>query len=78
LLLVETSPLYAVTLAVLAGDAAGNFHLFVPLPVAVLLSGISAGMFLAKRNAMAMVAPLSAIVFATTSPVHRLLEPRKQ
>jgi competence protein ComEC len=76
-IVVEIPPLYTTTAAVLAGDALGNFHFFVPLWIAVALTALSAGLFLVRRNAPAIVTALSAIVLAATAPVHQLLVPMR-
>ena len=75
LVLAETPPLYTVTIALVAGDALGNFHVFIPVWIAIVFAAIAAALFLATRPAAATTIALIAIAAVATVPVHRLLEP---
>jgi competence protein ComEC len=74
--LLETPPLYTVTLAIVAGDALGNSGIFFPLWIAIALAVSATVLFMASRPALAMAIALAGISAAATVPVHQLLYPR--
>jgi competence protein ComEC len=74
-LLLQTSPLYLSTLALIAGDALGNLHVWVPLWAAVAPAVVAAALFLLSRPLMGMVVALIGLSAASTLPVGRLLAP---
>ncbi|MGH7917153.1 MAG: ComEC/Rec2 family competence protein, partial [Candidatus Binataceae bacterium] len=76
-LLTRFPPIYAVTLAVVAGDAIGTRGLDVPLSLALILSLLAALGFIAGRPVLATGVALCAIAAAATIPAARILSPRR-
>lgn len=74
-LLLQTPPLYLSTLAIIAGDALGNFRVFMPSWTAVAAAIISAAFFLCDRRLPGIVVALFGLVSAATLPVNQLLNP---
>jgi competence protein ComEC len=72
---VRFPPIYAVAIAIVAGDALGNFRIFFPLELACVLAGITLALFLCARRSAGVAVALVAIVAAMTVPVHQMLEP---
>ncbi len=70
----ELPPLYLVTLAMVAGDIAGNAHLFAPPWFIVSAALVAALMFLTARPAAGIAFALIGIVAAATLPVRQLIE----
>jgi competence protein ComEC len=73
--LIETPPLYLVTIAIVLGDALGNAWCFAAPWFAIVLGALAGATFLASRRAAAMALVLAGLVAAATIPVHHLLEP---
>jgi competence protein ComEC len=71
----EFPPIYVASLATLAGDALGNFHVFLDLRLAVLLAVVATILFCVARATGGYVAAFLAITAAATIPVHQLLAP---
>ncbi len=69
----EMPPLYLVTLAMVAGDIAGNAHLFVPAWFIASAALIAALMFLSARPVAGVALALIAIAAAGTVPVRQLI-----
>ena len=69
------APIYAVAIAVVAGDALGNFHLAIPLPFAVALAALALGAFLSARSVLGVVIAYVAIACAATAAVANVLAP---
>ncbi len=74
-LLLETPPLYLSTLGVIAGDALGNLHVFIPSWVAVAAATIATLLFAFRYRSVGMIAALFGLVSASTLPVSHLLAP---
>ena len=70
-----TPPLYSVTAAMIAGDAAGNLGLELPLWIAAALAIAAAVLMTARRTATGLIVALIAIAAAATIPSWRLLNP---
>lgn len=66
-------PLYLVCLAIVAGDALGNFGLFVPIAIAGALALLAAACFVAARAGLGTALAVAAIAAAATAPVRYLL-----
>src|SRR5579864_2049494 len=71
----EFPPIYVASLATLAGDALGNFHVFLDLRLAVLLGAVATILFCASRPIAGLVTAFLSIAAAATVPVHHLLAP---
>jgi competence protein ComEC len=71
----DLPPIYIAAFAILAGDALGNFHVFLDLRLAVLLAVVATILFCASRPIAGLVAAFLAIATAATVPVHHLLAP---
>src|SRR5690349_5029390 len=71
----EFPPIYVASLATLAGDALGNFHVFLDLRLAVLLAAVATILFCVARPIAGLVAAFLSIAAAATIPVHHLLAP---
>ena len=74
--LLETPPLYTVTLAIVAGDALGNCGVFLPLWIGIALAVSATVLFMASCPTLATAIALAGISAAATVPVHQLLYPR--
>ncbi len=72
---VRCPPIYAVAIAVVVGDALGNFGFVVPFELAVCLSAVALGLFLIRAPGLAVAFALATIVRGMTEPVHRLMSP---
>src|SRR5690242_1308919 len=72
---VRTPPIYAVAMAVVAGDALGNCGVFFPLAIACALALFAFALFLGARRSAGVAVALVAIVAAMTVPVRDMLEP---
>ncbi len=70
------APIYAVAIACVAGDALGNFHLAISLPLALALAALALGSFLAARPTLGLTAAYLALAFAASAAAANLLEPR--
>jgi len=68
-------PIYAVAVAILAGDALGNCHIAIPLWFALAVGALSLGAFLAARRTLGLAAAYLAIALAATVSVANVLEP---
>ncbi len=68
-------PIYAVAIAILAGDALGNFHIAVPLGLALGVGALSLGAFLAARRTLGLAAAYIALALAATAAVTNVLAP---
>jgi competence protein ComEC len=73
--LLNTPALYLATGAIVAGDALGNLHLFVPLGVAIGFAVAAMGAFLLGRAASGILLAVLGIIAAATVPAYRLLAP---
>src|SRR5208283_2784323 len=69
------APIYAVAIAVVAGDALGNFHLAISLPFAVALAALALSAFLFARPVLGATIAYLAIACAATAAVANLLAP---
>ncbi|MGH8013419.1 MAG: DNA internalization-related competence protein ComEC/Rec2 [Candidatus Binataceae bacterium] len=76
-LLTRFPPIYSVTLAVVAGDAIGNYRIALPLWFALILGLVGAIAFIVKRPAVATGLALCAIMAAATIPAARILSPER-
>ena len=74
-LLDRLPPIYAVALAVVTGDAIGNFHVAIPVSLALAVSVLALGAFLAAREALGLVAGYVAIALAASVAVANVLQP---
>ncbi len=68
-------PIYAVAIAILAGDALGNLHVAMPLWPAIAFALAALILFLDSRPNLGLSIAYVAIVFAAAASVTRLLEP---
>lgn len=73
--LIDFPPLYAATIALVAGDALGNARVFVPLGFAIALAVAATTAYLLARPELAFAFAFAAIAAAATIPVHNLLAP---
>jgi hypothetical protein len=55
-LLERIAPIYAVATSIVAGDALGNFHIAIPLSLALALGALALGAFLAARRTLGLAA----------------------
>ena len=69
------APIYAVAVAIVTGDALGNFHLALPLWLASTLAVVALGSFLASRRTLGLVAAYLAIAMTANVAVANILEP---
>jgi competence protein ComEC len=69
------APIYAVAIAVAAGDALGNFHLAIPPPLAWTLAGLAVSAFLAARRTLGLAAAYVALALAAATAVANVLAP---
>lgn len=72
---VRCPPIFAVAIAVVGGDALGNYHIFFPLWMAVLAAVVAFGLFLVRRSGAGVAFALIGILLASTLPVRRVLTP---
>lgn len=72
---VRFPPIYAVAIALLAGDSLGNWRIFVPLWVAGALGAAALLLFIAARRGAGVAIALAAIAASATVPVHAILSP---
>ncbi len=72
---VRFPPIYAIAIAIVAGDGLGNFHLFFPLWLAALTAIGALALFLARKPSAGVATALGAIALASTVSVHRMLTP---
>ncbi len=68
-------PIYAVAVAVVAGDALGNFHVAIPLWLALTVAMLALGAFLAAGGTLGLAAAYGAIALAAAVAVGIVLEP---
>jgi competence protein ComEC len=68
-------PIYAIAIAVVAGDGLGNCGIFIPLWLAGAMGLAAAALFLRAHRDAGVAIALAAIVVAATVPVHRMLAP---
>jgi competence protein ComEC len=71
------APIYAVAIALVAGDALGNFHVATPLWLASTIAVIALAAFLAARPALGLGAAYLAIAMTANVAVAHMLEPRR-
>jgi len=69
------APIYAVAVALVAGDALGNFHIATPLWLASALALIALAAFLTARPALGLGAAYLAIAMTANVAVANMLEP---
>jgi competence protein ComEC len=62
-------------MAVVSGDALGNFHVAIPLWLALAVAMLALGAFLAARPTLGLGAAYLALVLAATAAVSNVLEP---
>jgi len=74
-LLERVAPIYAVAISVAAGDALGNFHIAIPLPLALALGVLALGAFLAARRTLGLAAAYVALALTATVAVANVLDP---
>jgi len=77
-LLERIAPIYAVAIAVVSGDAAGNFHLAIPLSLALAVAALALGAFLAARRTLGLAAAYLAIALAAAAGVANVLDPPRE
>jgi competence protein ComEC len=68
-------PIYAVAIAVVVGDALGNFHLTVSPWLALAVAGVALSALLASRRMFGLAVTYVAIALAANVAVANLLEP---
>jgi competence protein ComEC len=68
-------PIYVIALAILAGDALGNFHLAIPPWFAWTISGLALAAMLTARPTLGLAAAYLAIALAANVAVANLLDP---
>jgi len=71
------APIYAVAIAVVAGDALGNFHLAIPLWLASTLALVALGAFLSSRRTLGLAVAYLAIAMTANVAVANMLEPQR-
>ena len=76
-LLERVAPIYAVAIAIVAGDALGNFHVASSLSLALALAALALGAFLAARRTLGLAAAYLALALAASAAVANVLEPRE-
>ena len=69
------APIYAVATSIVAGDALGNFHIAIPLSLALALSVLALGAFLAARRTLGLAAAYVALALTATVAVANVLDP---
>ncbi|MGA6971214.1 MAG: DNA internalization-related competence protein ComEC/Rec2 [Candidatus Binatus sp.] len=67
--------IYAVAIAVVAGDALGNFHFTISPWLAVSIAGLALGALLASRRTLGLAATYLAIALAANVAVANVLDP---
>ena len=67
------APIYAVAVALVAGDALGNFHIATPLWLASVLALIALAAFLTARPALGLGAAYLAIAMTANVAVANML-----
>ncbi|HUA35432.1 MAG TPA: DNA internalization-related competence protein ComEC/Rec2 [Candidatus Binataceae bacterium] len=72
---IRIAPIYAVAIAIVAGDAAGNFHLYAPLWTSVALAFAMLVAMLARRPRLGLAAACLAIACAASVAVEGVLAP---
>lgn len=72
---IKFPPIYAVAIAIVAGDGLGTFHVFFPLWIAAIASLGALAFFLSRRADAGIATALLAIALASTVPVRRMLTP---
>jgi competence protein ComEC len=72
---VSFPPIYAIAIAVVAGDGLGNCGISIPLWIAAALGLAAVALFFRARRDAGVAIALAAIVAAATVPVHRMLAP---
>ncbi len=72
---VRFPPVYAVAIAIVAGDALGNLGIFPPLWAGAVLGLGALALFLGSRRSVGVAMALGAILAASTVPAHRMLAP---
>ncbi len=77
-LLERIAPIYAVAISVAVGDALGNFHVAIPLPLAWALSVLALGAFLAARRTLGLAAAYVALSLTATVAVANVLDPPRE
>ncbi len=70
------APIYAVAVAVVAGDALGNFHFAAPMWLAFTFAVIALGAFLTSRRTLGLAAAYLAIAMTANLAVANVLDPR--
>jgi len=73
-LLERIAPIYAVAIAIAAGDALGNLHLAIPLPLALAVAALALGAFLADRQTLGFAAACVALALSATVSVANVLD----
>jgi competence protein ComEC len=74
-LLERIAPIYAVAISVAAGDALGNLHLAISIPLALTLAGLALCAFLAARRTLGLAAAYIALALAAAAAVAGVLAP---
>jgi competence protein ComEC len=77
-LLERIAPIYAVAISVAVGDALGNFHVAIPLPLALAVSVVALGAFLAARRTLGLAAAYVALALTATVAVANVLDPPRE
>jgi len=76
-LLERIAPIYAVAISVAAGDALGNFHIAIPLWLALVVAALALGAFLAARRTLGLAAAYVALALTATVAVANVLDPAR-
>ncbi len=74
-LLERIAPIYAVAISIAAGDALGNFHIAIPLSLALAAAALALGAFLAARRTLGLAAAYVALALTATVAVTNVLDP---
>lgn len=74
---VRFPPVYAIAIAIVAGDALGALRVCLPLWSAVALAGVALAGFVARAPAVAMALALTAIAVGASVPSYRLVAPAR-
>ena len=74
----RVAPIYLVAIAIVTGDALGNFHVATPPWLASTFALVALGAFLSSRRALGLSTTFLAIVLAANVAVANVLEPPRK
>ena len=74
----RVAPIYLVAIAIVTGDALGNFHVAIPPWLASTFALVALGAFLSSRRALGLSTTFLAIVLAANVAVANVLEPPRK